>query len=91
MTFLSDIQDTTNISRYEKGQREPNNETLLVYHFLYDAPIEELLKPESRIVKHKIVKRIRDLINELRKKEQITLMNTSKINFLEQTFNRLTP
>ncbi len=90
MSFLSDKPDTTNISRYEKGQREPNNETLLVYHFLFDTPIEELLKPESRIVKQKIVERIRDLINELRKEEQITLKNTSKINFLEQTFIRLT-
>ncbi|MBK8241876.1 MAG: helix-turn-helix transcriptional regulator [Saprospiraceae bacterium] len=90
MSFLSDKPDTTNISRYEKGQREPNNETLLVYHYIFDAPIEELLKPESRIVKQKIVERIRDLINELRKEEQITLKNTFKINFLEQTFNRLT-
>lgn len=89
MAFLSDKPDTTNISRSEKGQREPSNETLLVYHFMFDTPIELLLGPESRIVKERLLHRIKELIIELRKEEQITLKNTSKITFLEQTFIRL--
>ncbi|MBK9632875.1 MAG: helix-turn-helix transcriptional regulator [Saprospiraceae bacterium] len=90
LAFLSNKPDSSNISRYEKGQREPSNEILLFYHHLFDTPIELLLEPDSRIVKERLIHRIKDLIDVLNKEEQITLKNTSKIKFLEQAFNRLT-
>ncbi len=89
MAFLSDKPDTSSISRYEKGQREPTNEILLVYHLLFDIPIESLLEPEFRMIKERLIHRIKELINELRKEKQITLKNTSKIKFLEQVITRL--
>lgn len=90
IAFLSDKPDTSSISRYEKSQREPTNEILLVYHHLFDIPIEALLEPESRGTKERLVQRINELINELNKEEQITLKNTSKIKFLEQVIKRIT-
>lgn len=89
IAFLSDKPDTSNISRYEKGQREPTNEILLVYHHLFDTPIESLLEPESRIIKEKSIHRIKELITELKNEKQITLKSTSKIKFLEQVIIRL--
>lgn len=90
IAFLSDKPDTSNISRYEKGQRELTNEILLLYHHLFDTPIEYLLEPESKIIKERLINRIKELINELNNEEQITLKNTSKIKFLEQVIIRLT-
>lgn len=90
IAFLSDKPDTSNISRYEKGQREPTNEILLFYHHLFDIPIESLLEPESRMIREKLILRVRDLIKDLKKESQITLKNTTKIKFLEQLIIRLT-
>ncbi|MBK6545795.1 MAG: helix-turn-helix transcriptional regulator [Saprospiraceae bacterium] len=90
VAFLLNKPDTSNISRYEKGQREPTNEILLVYHHLFDTPIESFLEPESWIVKERLLHRIKELINALNKEEQITLKNTSKIKFLEKVIIRLT-
>ncbi|MBK8484745.1 MAG: helix-turn-helix transcriptional regulator [Saprospiraceae bacterium] len=89
LAFLGGLPDSSNISRYEKGQREPTKELLLVYHHIFDTSIELFFEPESRIIKENLIERIKELISELNKEEQITLKNTSKIKFLEQVITRL--
>lgn len=90
IAFLYGQPDSAKISRYEKGQREPTKEVLLLYHHLFNISIESFFEPESRLIKESLINRIIDLIRELRKEEQITLKNTSKIKFLEQVLIRLT-
>ena len=84
-----DLPDYSNISRYEKGQRTPTIELLLIYHHLFDVPIESFFEQESEIIKLRLIQRIIQLVPEL-KKEQITLKSTLRIRFLEETIKRLT-
>lgn len=90
IAFLMRIPDYSNISRYEKGQRTPTMELLLVYHHLFETSIESFFEPESKIILAGLLERITELINELKREGNNTGKNTPKINFLEQTFKRLT-
>jgi transcriptional regulator with XRE-family HTH domain len=89
IAFLLNLTDYSNISRYEKGQRTPTLELLLAYHFLFDTTIESFFELESRIIKQSFIERVKELLAELKKEEQITLKNTTKIKFLEQVITRL--
>lgn len=89
IAYLMDLPDYSNISRYEKGQRSPTTELLLTYKHLFDTPIESFFEQESELIKLKLIQRIVQLVPEL-KKEQITLKNTPRIKYLEETIKRLT-
>jgi transcriptional regulator with XRE-family HTH domain len=89
ISILMDYPDSTSISRYEQGERTPTIELLLTYHHLFNTPIESFYEQESEIIKVKLIQRIIQLVPEL-KKEQITLKNTLRIQFLEETIKRLT-
>ena len=88
MGFLVDIKDISNISRYEKGQIKPSIEILITYHLLFNCPIESFFTQESEQVRQKLIPRLKELIQEI-KKQQITLKDTPKINFLEEVIIRL--
>ncbi|KAA3621012.1 MAG: XRE family transcriptional regulator [Bacteroidetes bacterium] len=76
------------ISTYERGQRRPNIEILLLYHHLFNVSIEEFFERESDQVKCKLISRIIFLIDDL-KKEELVSWNLRKIEYLEDTLERL--
>lgn len=90
MLSISGLQDVSSISRYEKSQREPSKEILLMYHHVFDTPIELFFELESKAMLPSLIERMKERIKELEKEDQITLKNTSKIKFLEQAIIRLT-
>jgi len=89
MLSISGLLDVSSISRYEKGQRDPTKEILLVYHHVFDAPIELFFELESNAMLPGLIQRMKERIKELETEDQITLKNTSKIKFLEQAIIRL--
>lgn len=89
ISFLLDLPDYSNISRYEKGQRTPTIELLLTYHHLFETPVESFFEQDSEIIKARLIPRLIELLSLL-KKDQITLKDTQRIRFLEQTIKRLT-
>jgi transcriptional regulator with XRE-family HTH domain len=89
IAFILDLPDYSNISRYEKGQRTPSIELLITYHHLFDVPIEAFFEQDSEIIKARLIPRLIELLSLL-KKDQITLKDTQRIRFLEQTIKRLT-
>ncbi|MGB5025962.1 MAG: helix-turn-helix transcriptional regulator [Saprospiraceae bacterium] len=89
MISISGLLDVSSISRYEKGQRDPTKEILLVYHHIFDTPIENFFVLESRVMLPGLIERMKERIKELEKEDQITLKNTSRIKFLEQAIIRL--
>ena len=89
IAYLIQLSDYSNISRYEKGQRAPNIELLLVYHHLFATSIESFFEPQSEIVQFSLVERIEHLLNDL-KKEDNNSKNAPRIRFLEEVFTRLT-
>ena len=88
MGFLVGIKDISNISRYEKGQRQPTIEFLLNYNHIFELSIESFYKPQSELIKGHLTERIQMLIFEI-KKSNNTLKNTPRIKFLEQIIIRL--
>lgn len=89
IAFLLGLPDDSNISRYEKGQREPTIELLLVYHLLFDTSIESFFEQHSHIIYQDLIKRIEDLIIDL-KREEDNPKKTYRITFLEEVIKRLT-
>ena len=83
MSFLIGLKEISNISRYEKGQRQPTIE----FH-IFELSIESFYKPQSELIKGHLTERIQMLIFEI-KKSNNTLKNTPRIKFLEQIIIRL--
>ena len=88
MGFLIGLKEISNISRYEKGQRQPTIEFLLNYHHIFELSIESFYEPQSELIKEHLTERIQMLIIEV-KKSNNTLKNTPRIKFLEQIIIRL--
>jgi transcriptional regulator with XRE-family HTH domain len=89
IAYLMSLSDYSNISRYEKGQRTPSIELLLVYHLLFAKSIESFFEHQSEIILSNLLERIEPLISQL-KNEGNVQNNTSRIKFLEQVLIRLT-
>lgn len=88
IAFLRKLPDYSNISRYEKGQREPSIEFLFTYHFLFATSIESFFEPQAEIIRSELVERIGLLINDLKNENEPN--NDTRIKFLEQVLIRLT-
>jgi hypothetical protein len=52
-------------------------------HLTFLLNLQSLLEPESITIKIRLIHRIKELLIELGKEEQLTLKNTSKRKFLE--------
>lgn len=59
------ISDHANVSRWEQGHKTPNVEVLLVYHLLFDIPVEALFERQKEQLKPIILPRIRERITAL--------------------------
>lgn len=88
IAFLMKLPDYSNISRYEKGQREPSVEFLLVYHHLFNARVESFFEPHSEIIRSDLRGQIGILVIDL--KNENNPDNGTKIKFLEEALIRLT-
>lgn len=87
IAFIADM-DIGNLSKMERGIREPNPNLVLLYHMLFEVPLH-LLFP-SQLSKEKEGWKVRgiDLV-ELLKEEQPP-QSTNRIKFVEAFVNRLT-
>jgi len=88
IAFLMRLSDYSKISRYEKGQRTPSIELLLVYHHLFDTSIKSFFESYSESIELSLAEQIKYLIGDLKKKDNIP-KNISRIRFLEQVLRRL--
>ena len=89
IAFLLGLSDESNISRYEKGQREPSIDVLLFYHLLFDTTIESFFEYQSGDAGNQLTIKINDLILEL-EKDSANPKNIARIKFLESVIIRLT-
>lgn len=89
IAFLLALPDDSNISRYEKGQREPSIDLLIVYHLLFVTSIESFFEQRCGIIQLDLIKRVELLILDLKGQED-NPKNTYRITFLEEVVKRLT-
>lgn len=85
IAFLMKLPDYSNISRYEKGQREPSIEFLLVYQILFNTTVESFFEPQSGILRPALQEQIKLLLANLKS------VNTTdpRIKFLEEVLIRI--
>ncbi len=88
IAFLLELPDYSNISRYENGQRVPNIDLLIAYHYLFKTPIESFFKLRSNEMLISLKLRIELLIKEL--EENSTAMhNEVRIHYLQEALLNL--
>lgn len=87
--FLLNRPDYSNISRCEKGYRKPNIEMLLLYHLLFNVPIDSLFERQKDDLNEDLIVRLGLLIQRLKQLEQDPMVN-SRITFLASALSRLT-
>lgn len=85
IAFLMKLPDYSNISRYEKGQREPSIEFLLVYHLLFSTTVESFFEPQSGSLLPGLQKQIKQLLGNLRSANA----TDPRIKFLEEVLIRI--
>ena len=83
------ISDYANVSRWEQGQKTPNVEVLLVYHLLFNVPVESLFERQKEQLKPIILPRIRERISELRALPPDPKVE-GRIRYLESVLGRIT-
>lgn len=90
IAFLLDTSDISILSRYEKNLRGPSLPFLLLYHVLFDTPIEEFFSRQKDMMRELLAKRIPVLVDNLRSSppgEQ----TAERIAFLESVEKRISP
>jgi len=88
IAFIMGLPEYTNISHWEKGRRTPNTEMILLYHLLFDVPVETLFNGQKDILSESVVERIESLITNLNQMESSPKI-ARRIAFLESTLKRL--
>lgn len=89
MAFLLNLSDYSNISRFERSKRSPNITALIVYHLLFNTPIEEFFGRQIQEIKPLLSKRVTALLDNLKDLGDGQDLDT-KLSFLEETLARLT-
>jgi transcriptional regulator with XRE-family HTH domain len=88
ISFLLNQPDYSSISRCEKGHRNPSIEILLLYHLLFNVPIDSLFERQKDDLNEDLIVRIDLLIKELQQLEPSRKVN-GRIAFLASTLTRL--
>ncbi|MCG3165540.1 MAG: hypothetical protein POELPBGB_01308 [Bacteroidia bacterium] len=89
IAFLLGFKDTTNVCKFEKGNRSPHLEIILLYNLLFEAPALAYFNAQRNTLKQQVLNKIPDLIN-LIEKEQISPKSKARIDTLQAAFNKLT-
>ncbi|HZK68587.1 MAG TPA: helix-turn-helix transcriptional regulator [Paludibacter sp.] len=83
---LLNMEDSSTLSRCERGYRKPNLEIIFTYHILFEVTVEQLFENELKHTYVKIAKNIDPLIEELKNQDasrkvesKISLLNSLKV------------
>jgi transcriptional regulator with XRE-family HTH domain len=82
------LPDYSSVSRWENNLRKPNIQAILVYHLLFNIPIEELFARQKFDLIPVIAKNISERIAELKQMPSDS-STPARIAFLESVFTRL--
>ena len=83
---LLNMEDSSTLSRCERGYRKPNLEIIFTYRILFEVSVEKLFENELKHTYVKIAKSIDPLIEELKNQDasrkvesKISLLNSLKV------------
>ena len=79
--------DAANLTRYEKGDRNPTPEIILSYHILFKASLKQLFLPKYQEVRKQIQERSEALMEQLR--YDPSPKSSQRIAYLKEIVNAL--
>ena len=82
ISYLHSMQDSSTLSRCEKGSRKPSLEIIFTYHILFQVSIEKLFENEMRNTLRKIAENIDPLITILTEQD-LTRKVEARVSFLQ--------
>jgi transcriptional regulator with XRE-family HTH domain len=88
VSYFLNLKDPSSVSRWEAGEREVPFEALLIYHILFQIPIQDYISKQKKCSKEGITKRIPVLLEELKQLERTPRVQR-RIDFLNNTLTRL--
>lgn len=89
VAFISSIADYATISRIENGQAKPNLEVAIVYHLLFEMPVDTFFEDITASVKVSIVDRLKLRLENLQQNHSGSNV-MKRIDFLQAVLARLT-
>ena len=88
VSYFLNLKDPSSISRWEAGEREIPFDALLIYHTLFEIPVEDYISRQKNSSKEAVTKRIPILIEELEQLERTPRVQR-RIDFLTNALTRL--
>lgn len=88
IAFILDLADYSNISRWEQGVHKPSIDILLVYHLLFDIPIESLFERQRSEIAIKTLSKIQERIARLKDTPPDNKVQ-QRISFMQNALGRL--
>jgi transcriptional regulator with XRE-family HTH domain len=88
ISFIMDLSDVANISRWELGLRSPNVDMLIIYHLLFNIPVETLFARQKQELTEFTRKRIGQLLEALKLIPGDSKV-ASRVAFLDSVLTRL--
>ncbi|MDB5227438.1 MAG: family transcriptional regulator [Bacteroidota bacterium] len=86
---LLGTKDVSQYSRHETSNMHPQLEICLLYHLLFNVPIDSFLPAQKEEMRKRLIRRIPNIIDEYR--YQLPLPDTeAKISFLGNILSTLT-
>lgn len=88
IAYLLSMREDSSISRWEKGERQPAIDMLLIYHLLFDIPMEHVFESQKLGLLDTVKARIRPLIERLQGSASDPKVG-ERIAFLQSALTRL--
>ncbi|MBA4409730.1 MAG: hypothetical protein C0397_09955 [Odoribacter sp.] len=90
VSHLLNMQDSSTLSRCERGYRKPNLEIIFTYHILFEVSVEKLFENEMKYTFRKIAQNIDPLIEVLKKQDMTRKVEarTSFLNSLKELIDK---
>lgn len=90
IAYILQCPDYASVSRWERGTKVPPVRLLILYHVLFDVPIEALFQRQRDEMAAYLRGRIHSRISHLRSRRGSAKIER-RISFLEGTVKRLSP
>ena len=88
IAFLLQLEDVSNISRWEQGVRKPKIDVLMIYHLLFDIRIDSLYERQEGKYEDILVERLETLL-KLLESSKTSQRTGSRIAFIKEALARL--
>ena len=88
IAYILRCSDYSSVSRWEQGIKVPPLQVIILYHILFEIPVEFMFQRQKRDMSRYLGARIRSRVNHLRTLH-LSAKATKRISYLENALTRL--